>query len=112
MSGMGIGNIINNAVDSAAVRGALKNVRRTGMHAGVKATTTDLKEAARLAYGHEGTQGLNNLISGKRSSSIHMIDAKSGYDEVDYPNGAAKLPKGTIKTNLARKIAAKRRGRS
>lgn len=92
---------------SVGARQMLGQVRRTGTFAGVKASSEDVKNAYRLLYAKYGPNEADKFATGWRgehSASSVMQDAKYGYDEVDYPRGAERLPPGALSDD-ARRVA-------
>lgn len=89
-------------------RVALAEARSTGRFAGVKASSADVKRAARIARAHGGRSALRGFLTGQ-GGKFHrgtlITDARYGYDEVDYPKGEPKLPRGALSGPGARTAA-------
>jgi hypothetical protein len=87
----------------AAARAALTTVRKTGKYLGTKVDSSEFKDAARMVYNRGGSSEmgkfLSNPVGGAAAGAQSVLaDAKYGFDEVDWPKGAAKLPKGALDT--------------
>lgn len=84
-----------------AAKVALTAVRKTGKYLDTKVDSSDFKNAARMVYNRGGSSDLGKFLSnsvdtaGAGVGSI-LADAKYGFDEVSWPKGAAKLPKGVL----------------
>lgn len=81
------------------VRNMLALAKRTGSLYGVKSTTEDVKDAIRMVYNEYGPEQADRFVTGWNTDfdkTSLMQDAAYGFDEIQYPRGSAKLPKGTV----------------
>lgn len=81
------------------VRNMLALAKRTGKLYGVKSTTDDVKDAIRMVYNKYGPEQADRFVTGWNTDfdkTSVMQDAAYGFDEIQYPRGSAKLPKGTV----------------
>lgn len=104
---------------SVGARQMLSQVRRTGTFAGMKASTGDVKDAYRLLYTKYGPNEADRFATGWRGESFDassvLQDAKYGFDEISYPRGTERLPKGALNDDARRAaraaaIRARRKG--
>ena len=83
-----------------AARSALAEARRTGRFRGAKVDGADVKSAARMIKAKYGQKAFSDFLTKKGSdisARVILSDARYGYDEVDYPRGEPKLPRGSLR---------------
>lgn len=94
---------------SIGAKQMLAQVRKSGSFAGEKMSSSDIKDAYRMVYHKYGPNEADKFATGWRTKFDKpslMMDAKYGFDEISYPRGSERLPKGALNDDARRAARA------